>query len=353
MEVNLVLLLCIALIFVADSKVDGDAQVVGSSSITNSNLTDTRFGGGSDNVTDSSKSITIDHSKNSTNDDDTQLGDGSKMIGSDSSKSDQGKIASDESDNTKEEEEATSNSSRNKQGFHGEECDPSNMCTDDEHEFAACLRVPGNDAPHLSLLIQNKGKRALIVTITAPGFVRLEKDKVQLLQNEDTKVKVSIKKGGSNDSAIVLASSKGRCSLELKDLAAAHESESDDTVSVSRPSILNISSRTLIVIIMISFLVLSLVIIPVIIHVYKNKSRGNNKYQRLDMELPVSNPALVTKSDQESGDDGWNNNWGDDWDDENGGGDEEQPNTPVLPLTPSLSSRGLAPRRLSKEGWKD
>lgn len=166
-------------------------------------------------------------------------------------------------------------------------------------------------------------------------------------------MKVSIKKGGSNDSAIVLASSKGRCSLELKDLAAAHETESDDTVSVSRPSILNISPRALIVIIMISFLVLSLVIIPVIIHVYKNKSRGNNKYQRLDMELPVSNPALVTKSDQESGDGGWNNNWGDDWDDENGGGDKEQPNTPVLPLTPSLSSRGLAPRRLSKEGWKD
>jgi len=108
-------------------------------------LTDTRFGGGSENVTDSSSKsiITIDHSKNSTNDDDTQLGDGSKMIGSDSSKSDQGKIASDESD--KEEEEAVSkNSSRKKQGFHGEECDPSNMCIDDEHEFSACLRVPGN-----------------------------------------------------------------------------------------------------------------------------------------------------------------------------------------------------------------
>lgn len=70
------------------------------------------------------------------------------------------------------------------------------------------------------------------------------------------------------------------------------------------------------------------------------------------MELPVSSTAaaaLVSKSDQESGDDGWNNNWGDDW----GDGDEEQPNTPVLPLTPSVSSRGLAPRRLSKEGWKD
>ncbi|XP_010430573.1 PREDICTED: uncharacterized protein LOC104714804 [Camelina sativa] len=362
MELNLVLLLCIALIFVVDTtKGNGDhhhqAQV-------DSNLTDTstRFVGGSvvNNVTVNSKSM-IHDSKNSTSDDDTQtlLGDGSKMIdGGDTTtsggKSEQAKVASDGSETTKEEEEeAVSNSSRKKQGFHGEECDPSNMCTDQEHEFVACLRVPGNDAPDLSLLIQNKGKRALLVTIAAPGFVRLEKNSVQLLQNEDTKVKVSIKKGGSNDSAIVLTSSKGHCSLELKDLAVAHETESEDTVSVSRPSILNIRPRTLIVVIMISFLVLSLVVIPVIIHVCKNKSGGNNKYQRLDMELPVSNPAVVTKSDKESGDDGWNNNWGDDWDDENGDGDEEQPNTPVLPLTPSVSSRGLAPRRLSKEGWKD
>ncbi|KAL1209144.1 hypothetical protein V5N11_028697 [Cardamine amara subsp. amara] len=340
MEMNLVLLLCIALILVVDSKVGIVAEVV-SSSITNSNLTDTRIGG-SDNVTNVIDSKSRDHSKNSTSD--TLLSDGG-----DSSSNIEEKIGSDvESESTKE--ESVTNSSRKKEVFHGEQCDPSNMCTDEEDEFVACLRVPGNDAPHLSLLIQNKGKSDLLVTITAPGSVRLEKDKVQLLANEDTKVKVSIKKGGSNDSSIVLTSSKGHCSLELKDLAAAHETESDETVSVSRPSVLNIRPRTLIVIVMISFLVLSLIIIPVMIHVYKNKSRGNNKYQRLDMELPVSSPAaLVTKSDHETGDDGWNNNWGDDWDD----GDEEQPHTPVLPLTPSLSSRGLASRRLGKEGWKD
>ncbi|CAH2048345.1 unnamed protein product [Thlaspi arvense] len=275
--------------------------------------------------------------------DHSKLGDGSETKGSDESES--------------AKEEAVSSSSRKKNGFHGEECDPSNMCTDKDKQFVACLRVPGNDAPHLSLLIQNKGKSALLVTITAPGFVRLEKNKVELLENEDTKVKVSIKKGGSNDSAIILASGNGHCSLELKDLAiAAHETGNEDTVVVSRPSILSIRPRTLIVVVMISFLVLSLVVIPVIIHVYRNKAKGNSKYQKLDMALPVSNTASVSKSDQQTGDgdDGWNNNWGDDWDDENGdGGDEEQPNTPVLPLTPSVSSRGLAPRRLSKEGWKD
>ncbi|XP_024004961.1 uncharacterized protein LOC18009492 isoform X2 [Eutrema salsugineum] len=306
MDSNFVLILCIALIFAAHttSKVGGEEAQVSSSSITNSNLTET--------------------------------GD---------SKS-EGKEGSDE---------AMSNSSRKKQGFHGEECDPSYMCTDEEDHFVACLRVPGNDAPHLSLLIQNIGKDALLVTITAPGFVGLEKNKVELLENEDTKVKVSIKKGGSNDSAIILASFKGHCSLELKDLAAAHETGNEDTAVVSRPSILNIRPRTLIIIIIIiSFLVVSLVIIPMIIHVYRNKAKGNNKYQRLDMELPVSNNTdLASKSDLEAGDDGWNNNWGDDWDEENGDGDEEQPNTPVLPLTPSVSSRGLASRRLSKEGWKD
>ncbi|KAG2302853.1 hypothetical protein Bca4012_061184 [Brassica carinata] len=323
-----VLLLCIAFLLGTDSiKVDGEAQLV-------SNLTDTSV---SQIVTESKS---IDHSNNTTHQLVSSDGSETKPIDSTSQKKIGG--VSDESESTR-----SNSSSRKKQG---EECDPSYMCSDEKHLFLACLRVPGDDAPHLSLLIQNKAKTALLLTITAPNFVRLETNKVQLLESQDTKVKVSIKKGGSNDSAITLTSSNGgHCSLELKDLAAAaHETGNQDAVAVSRPSIFNISSRTLIVIAMISFLVLSLVIIPVIYHVYRSKSQGKSKYQRLDMELPVSNTtALVSKSDQETGDDGgWNNNWGDDW----GDGDEEQP---VLPLTPSVSSRGLAPRRLSKEGWKD
>lgn len=328
-----VLLLCIALLLGTDStKVDGEEQIV-------SNSTDASV---SQIVTDSKS---IDHSTNTTT---NQLGGSeTKPIDSTSQKSIGG--GSGEGESAKEEEAKSNSSSRKKQG---EDCDPSYMCSDEQHLFLACLRVPGDDdAPHLSLLIKNKAKSVLDLTITAPSFVRLETSKVQLLESQDTKVKVSIKKGGSNDSAIILASSNGgHCSLYLKDLAAAgHDTGKDSTVAVSRPSILNISSRTLIVIAMISFLVLSLVIIPVIYHVYRTKSQGKSKYQRLDMELPVSNTPLVAKSDQETGDDGWNNNWGDDW----GDGDEEQPNTPVLPLTPSVSSRGLAPRRLSKEGWKD
>ncbi|CAH8381786.1 unnamed protein product [Eruca vesicaria subsp. sativa] len=304
-----VLLLCIAFLSgTRFSKVDGEAQLI--SNLTNPSLPQI--------VTDSKSS---DHSTNTT---------------------DQLRSETKPSDGDKKEEEG----SRKKQG---EECDPSYMCSDEQNLFLACLRVPGDDAPHLSLLIKNKAKTVLDLTITAPTFVRLETSKVHLLESQDTKVKVSIKKGGSNDSAIILTSSNGgHCSLDFKDLAAAaHDTGDHDAVSVSRLSFLNISSRTLIVIAMISFLVLSLVVIPVIYHVYRSKSQGKSKYQRLDMELPVSNNALVSKSDQESGgDDGWNNNWGDDW----GDGDEEQP---VMPLTPSVSSRGLAPRRLTKEGWKD
>lgn len=340
-----VLLLCIALLL--GTKVEGEAQIV-------SNLTDTNV---SQIVTDSSKS-SRDHPTNTTN----QLGassDGSEtkqpIVDDSTSQKNIGGGGSDESESSAT---TSSNSSSSRKKKEGEDCDPSYMCSDDQHLFLACLRVPGDDddAPHLSLLIKNKAKSALLLTITAPSFVRLDTNKVQLPESQDTKVKVSIKKGGSNDSSITLTSSNGgHCSLDLKDLAgASHDTVKDSTVAVSRPSILNISSRTLIVIAMISFLVLSLVIIPVIYHVYRSKSQGKSKYQRLDnMELPVSSTAaaapLVSKSDQESGDDGWNNNWGDDW----GDGDEEQPNTPVLPLTPSVSSRGLAPRRLSKEGWKD
>jgi hypothetical protein len=61
------------------------------------------------------------------------------------------------------------------------------------------------------------------------------------------------------------------------------------------------------------------------------------------MELPVSGEG---KTESETND-GWDNSWGDDWD------DEEAPKAPSLPVTPSLSSKGLASRRLSKEAWKD
>jgi hypothetical protein len=48
-----------------------------------------------------------------------------------------------------------------------------------------------SDSPHLSLLIQNKGKDPLVVTISAPDFTRLDKTKVQLKQKDDAKVLVS------------------------------------------------------------------------------------------------------------------------------------------------------------------
>lgn len=58
------------------------------------------------------------------------------------------------------------------------------------------------------------------------------------------------------------------------------------------------------------------------------------------MVLPVSTGG--SKETDEA--DGWDNSWGDDWDD-------EAPKTPQLVSTPS--SKGLASRRLNKDGWKD
>lgn len=61
------------------------------------------------------------------------------------------------------------------------------------------------------------------------------------------------------------------------------------------------------------------------------------------MELPV---VSDTKREADSND-GWDNSWDDDWD------DEEAPKTPSMPVTPSLSSKGMSSRRINKEGWKD
>ncbi|XP_007040503.2 PREDICTED: uncharacterized protein LOC18606692 isoform X1 [Theobroma cacao] len=218
-------------------------------------------------------------------------------------------------------------------GFRGEECDPSNMCMDKNERFAACLRVPGNESPDLSLLIQNKGKGPLTIKISAPAFVQLEETDVELQEKQDKKVKVSIKDSGTGN-LIVLKDGRGECSLDFKDLIVHNSAESYVNFLSQTPT------TTLIFVAAILILASGWMCMS-----FKRRqlARSGLKYQRLDMELPVSAGAK-TEPDVN---DGWDNSWGNNWE------DEEAPMTPLMPVTPSLSSKGLASRRLSKEGWKD
>uniref|UniRef100_A0A5B6ZQL4 DUF7356 domain-containing protein n=1 Tax=Davidia involucrata TaxID=16924 RepID=A0A5B6ZQL4_DAVIN len=222
----------------------------------------------------------------------------------------------------------------------GEECDSSNRCTDEKKTLIACLRVPGNDSPDLSLLIQNKGKGPLSVTISAPGFVWLEKKKIQLQEKEDKKVKVSIRNGGT-DNLIVLTAGNGNCSLNFRDLIAHNSRKETDYTSKS--TYINLLKRTSSIVFI--FLAALVIASAWLCHSFRWRHFASNgsKYQKLDMELPVSGGGKL----EPDLNDGWDNSWGDSWD------DEEAPKTPSMPVTPSLSSKGLASRRFNKEGWKD
>jgi hypothetical protein len=155
-------------------------------------------------------------------------------------------------------------------------------------------------------------------------------------------VKVSITGGGS-ENLIVLTAGKGQCKLDIKDTIAhylgkeLHKShESADIInSMSRTSTIAVLSFAALLILASGWMCISFR--------RKHLSYNNPRYQRLEMELPVSGGGKTESKTN----DGWDNNWGDDWD------DEEAPKTPSLPVTPSLSSKGLASRRLSKDGWKD
>jgi len=73
------------------------------------------------------------------------------------------------------------------------------------------------------------------------------------------------------------------------------------------------------------------------------KQDGGPPFQKLDIvELPVSIGGKKVPNQSKK----WDDNWGDDWD------DEEAPMTPSKPI-PNPSSKGLAPRRSTKDGWKD
>lgn len=55
-------------------------------------------------------------------------------------------------------------------------------------EISGLTSVLFLESPDLSLLIQNKGKGSLSVSISAPDFVQLEKTKIELKEKEDRKV---------------------------------------------------------------------------------------------------------------------------------------------------------------------
>ncbi|KAL0312468.1 UNVERIFIED_CONTAM: hypothetical protein Sradi_5646100 [Sesamum radiatum] len=195
-------------------------------------------------------------------------------------------------------------------------------------------------SPALSLLIQNKGKVPLSITISAPDLVQLEKKQIELQENKDTEVKVSIQ-GVENGHFIVLTANHGNCSLNFTDQFISRK-KVDHSYDSSYFNIFKLTLST-------GFLFLAALLI-IVVSVFtcikfgrKYFARKGPKYQKLDMELPISHGNKFEAGEN----DGWDESWGDSWD------DEEVPKTPSLPVTPSLSSKGIAARKSSKEGWKD
>ncbi|XP_021754344.1 uncharacterized protein LOC110719672 [Chenopodium quinoa] len=220
-----------------------------------------------------------------------------------------------------------------------DECDPSNMCVDPKKNLTACLRVPGNDSPDLSLLIRNKGSEPVTVTITAPEYVQLEETKVQLQQKEDKKVKVTVAYEAL-DSLILLTTENTRCTLDFKELIP-RDSRIEARYVFKFRYFSNLTRIQCMIL-----LTLSAILVFgsawMCSGMCKKLYQGNG-YQTINTELPLS---IVSKLGPEK-DDSWDDSWDDHWD------DEEAPKTPSLPVTPNLSSRGLASRRLNKEAWKD
>lgn len=153
-------------------------------------------------------------------------------------------------------------------------------------------------------------------------------------------MKVSFGNGGS-DNSIVLTAGKDSCTLHFNDPIAKNSQKK--TANNPVPTDSNFLTRTS-TLAFLSLIVLVAAASACICIRLKHKYSPSSvsKYEKLETELPVSGGGKTEAEVNE----GWDDSWGT-WD------DEEAPKTPSMPLTPSLSSRGLASRRLSKEGWKD
>ncbi|XP_073007347.1 uncharacterized protein [Typha latifolia] len=224
------------------------------------------------------------------------------------------------------------------QDSHVDECDPSNRCNDEKNKFIACLRVPGTDSLALSLLVENIGTTLLDVSIIAPDFVSLEQTTVQLQGKRNIEVKVSVSDGATNDTMIVLKAGEGRCSLSLRNMIP--DSVRNEASKISGYYTLRSRVASLCMLLAVLILIGAALLYNKFRRMYRHDA--GPMYQKVDMSLPVS-----TTGKKEAGEpDQWDNSWGDNWE------DEEAPMTPSKP-SPNPSSKGLAPRRSMKDGWKD
>ncbi|KAM2105679.1 hypothetical protein ACFX1R_016159 [Malus domestica] len=173
-------------------------------------------------------------------------------------------------------------------------------------------------------------KGRLLVTIVTPDFVRLDETKIQLEEKEN-------RKGGAG-SSIVLKARNGRCNLDLKDLIT--NTSRKEPENSSNFAYINFPKQkpTIAILFIASAMILASAWMCIS---FRNRRVSGNglKYQKLDKDLPISNG----KNRVLHVNDVWDNNWDDNWD------DEEAPHTPSMPITPSLSGKGLASRRLNKE----
>lgn len=155
-------------------------------------------------------------------------------------------------------------------------------------------------------------------------------------------VDVSVGSGGAT-SIIVLKAGNGNCSLDFKDLIT-HSSRKEPDNSSSTTYLYLWTHRPAIGILLVASLMI-LVLAGMYVRFMKRRvSSSGFKYQKLD---DVRLPVLSSEKPELHINDGWDDTWDDNWD------DEEAPHTPSMPVTPSLSGKGLASRRLNKEGWKD
>ncbi|VAH11093.1 unnamed protein product [Triticum turgidum subsp. durum] len=210
------------------------------------------------------------------------------------------------------------------------ECDPSHRCLIEKQRFIACLKVSG-DSSALSLLMDNKGTNPLDVSITAPDYVILAEDTVHVEANGHNETQVSVSVSDTvNDMAIVLKVAEETCKINL---------ETAVTRNTGRVIPMRLTPTYMLVPV---FVLLGLAGLCVKLR-RARKQDGGPAYQKLDApELPVS---IGGKKEADQPDQ-WDDNWGDDWD------DEEAPSTPSNSM-PNLSSKGLASRRSTKDGWKD
>ncbi|KAK3135280.1 hypothetical protein QOZ80_5BG0417010 [Eleusine coracana subsp. coracana] len=218
-----------------------------------------------------------------------------------------------------------------------EKCDVSHKCTIGE-EFSACLQVSDSASIQSVVVVLNKGKNDITVTVKEPSNIDIGKSSLHLAKGAYGQM--AVKNISPDGGKITLNDGNRDCIIHVSQPVSDWQQQFQQFAAYATR--LNPIYGAY----LFGFTVVLVGVVCLCCKFARRRGNGGVPYQQLEMSAPAPNSSGANNTTSTA--DGWDDGWDDDWD------DEEAPARPSdkKPAS-SVSANGLSLRSRSenKDGW--